>query len=46
VARHIESIAQMTEENTAAVKQAAEAAANLGRESTQLKTLVNRFRIA
>jgi methyl-accepting chemotaxis protein len=46
VARHIESIAQMTEENTAAVKQAAEAAANLGREAAQLKTLVNRFRIA
>ncbi len=45
VARHIESIAQMTEQNSAAVKKTAQAASSLGSEATRLQQMVNRFRI-
>jgi methyl-accepting chemotaxis protein len=45
VARHIESIAQMTEQNSASVQLTAMAAASVGAEAARLQQMVNRFRI-
>ena len=46
VARHIESIANMTEQNSTAVAQTAQAAIRLGAEAERLRSMVVRFRIA
>jgi methyl-accepting chemotaxis protein len=46
VARHIESIAQMTEQNSTSVQQTALAASSVGAEAARLQEMVNRFRIA
>ena len=45
VARHIESIAQMTEQNSVSVQQTALAASSVGAEAVRLQQMVNRFRI-
>ncbi|MEW5789445.1 MAG: methyl-accepting chemotaxis protein [Pseudomonadota bacterium] len=45
VARHVEAIAQMTEENSASVRQAAGAVSSLGSEADRLRKLVGGFRI-
>jgi len=46
VARHIESIASMTERNSIAVTRTAQAANRLGAEAERLRSMVARFRIA
>jgi methyl-accepting chemotaxis protein len=46
IARNVEHIAQMAEENSAAVAETAGAAHDLGDMATKLQSLVDRFRIA
>lgn len=46
IARNVESIAQMAEQNSAAVRETSEAAQHLENLAATLKSLVSRFRIA
>ena len=45
IAHHIETIALMTEQNTAVIEHLATAATNLEQMSSNLQNLVNRFKL-